>query len=64
MRKLRSLYLDLEDDVDGAGEIGSRESRGSDELDIGMIEQLPPFTTLIVLYVLLQDKLKIFNITK
>ena len=34
--------------MDGAGEVGSWEPRGSDELEIGMIEQLPTFTTLIV----------------
>jgi hypothetical protein len=32
------LYLDMEDDVDGAGDIGSRESRGSDELKFAMIK--------------------------
>jgi hypothetical protein len=30
--------------VDGAGEVASREPRGSDELELGMIEQLPTFT--------------------
>lgn len=43
--------LDLEDDVDGAGEVGSREPRGSAELEIDMIEQLTNFTALILLYV-------------
>jgi hypothetical protein len=50
--------------VDGAGEVGSREPRSSAELEIDMIEQLPNCTALIVLYVLLQDKLKVLNITK
>jgi hypothetical protein len=50
--------------VDGAGEVDSREPRGSAELEIDMIEQSPTFTACIVLSVLLQDKLKVFNITK
>jgi hypothetical protein len=32
------LYLDIEDDVDGEGEVGSRDSRGSDELEFAMIK--------------------------
>ena len=32
------LYLDIEDDVDGEGEIGSRESRGSDMLELAIIK--------------------------
>lgn len=32
------LYLDLEDDVDGEGEVGSRYSRRSDELEFDMIK--------------------------
>ena len=32
------LYLDIEDDVDGEGEIGSQESRGSDMLELAMIK--------------------------
>jgi hypothetical protein len=35
------LYLDIEDDVDGAGEVGSLESRGSDELKFAMIRSIP-----------------------
>lgn len=31
------LYLDIEDDVDGDGEAGSRESISSDELMFAMI---------------------------
>jgi len=32
------LYLDIEDDVDGEGEVGSRESRGSDMLELAIIK--------------------------
>ena len=32
------LYLDMEDDVDGEGDIGSRESWCSDELKFAMIK--------------------------
>jgi hypothetical protein len=35
------LYLDIEDDVDGAGEVDSLESRGSDELKFAMIRSIP-----------------------
>jgi len=33
--------LDIEDDVDGAGEVDSLESRGSDELKFAMIRSIP-----------------------
>lgn len=35
------LYLNIEDDVDGAGEVGSLESRCSDELKFAMIKFIP-----------------------